>query len=50
MVRTDKNRNFDLKARNFAEVLLLQADIFHLIRIERINRINGRVMKGTYKE
>jgi hypothetical protein len=40
----------EFKASNFPEVVRLQVDIFDLVRIERINRINGQVMKGTGQE
>lgn len=40
----------EFKAANFPAALQRKVDIFHLIRIERINRINGKVMAGTYKE
>lgn len=40
----------EILATNFPASFQCQRDIFHLIRIERINRINGQVMVGTYKE
>jgi len=40
----------EVQAPNFPAALEAQPDIFYLIRIERVNRINGQVMKGSYKE
>ena len=40
----------EVEAPNFPAALQCRTDIFHLIRIERINRITRNVMAGTYKE
>jgi hypothetical protein len=40
----------EVVAANFPASLQCRTDIFYLIRIERINRITGNVVSGTYKE
>jgi hypothetical protein len=45
-----KTSEFELEAPNLPTGLQCQADISHLIKIERISRITGEVMGGIYDE